>query len=221
MKTISACIALSFGLSLANAEPLIDKADLGTELIPSKKHAQGSEEVAVDQDELSADVSQLILEQTNPKVNELLGEVENIMDEATEMLIEHNTGGATIAAQTEIIEKIHEAAKEKQKQSGCQAGGAMMDMMEKMMGQGQGQGQKPGQGQGQKPGQGQGQGQGNGGQGQTGDSDTANTEQRDVGTGPDETRRIPKASGNDSIAIPEEYRGAFDAYNRGAEKLIR
>ena len=217
MKTISACIALSFGLSLANAEPLIDKADLGTELTPSKKHAKGSEEVAVDQDELSADVSQLILEQTNPKVNELLGEVENIMDEATEMLIEHNTGGATIAAQTEIIEKIHEAAKEKQKQSGCQAGGAMMDMMEKMMGQGQGQGQKPGQGQGQKPGQ----GQGKGGQGQTGDSDTANTEQRDVGTGPDETRRIPKASGNDSIAIPEEYRGAFDAYNRGAEKLIR
>ena len=209
MKTISACIALSFGLSLANAEPLIDKVDFGTELVPSKKHAQGSEEVAEDQDELSADVSQLILEQTNPKVNELLSEVENIMDEATEMLIEHNTGGATIAAQTEIIEKIHEAAKEKQKQSGCQAGGAMMDMMEKMMGQGQGQGQKPGQGQGK------------GGQGQTGDSDTANTEQRDVGTGPDETRRIPKASGNDSIAIPEEYRGAFDAYNRGAEKLIR
>ena len=50
-----------------------------------------------------------LVEQTNPKVIELLGEVENIMDEATEMLIEHDTGGKTIAAQTEIIEKIHAA----------------------------------------------------------------------------------------------------------------
>ena len=65
-----------------------------------------------------------------PKVIELLNEVEKIMDEATDQLAAADTGGGTLAAQTEIIEKIHAAAKEKQKQpGGGQSGSAMMDMM--------------------------------------------------------------------------------------------
>jgi hypothetical protein len=94
-----------------------------------------SAKIADEQDELSADVQQLVVEQTIPKVIELLTEVEDIMDEATD-LAEADTGGETIAAQTEIIEKIHAAAKEKQSAKGgsSKPGGAMMDMMERMMG---------------------------------------------------------------------------------------
>jgi len=213
MKATAAILTLGLSVCAARAELEID---LPAELPPIQKHAQGSEKVAVDQDELSADVQQLVMEQTHPKVIELLGEVENIMDEATEMLMEHDTGGGTIAAQTEIIEKIHAAAKQKQQQSGSKSGGAMMDMMERMMGKEPGQ--KPGQKPGQQPGQGEGQ---QGGEGQTGDSSTANTEHGDPGSNGDETRRVPKASGTAPTSIPEEYRSAFDAYNRGAEKLIK
>ena len=226
MKATHIIITLGSCMALLNAESKIDlkELDLAPELPPTEKHAKGSEEVAVDQDELSADVQQLVIEQTNPKVIELLGEVENIMDEATEMLSEHDTGGKTMAAQTEIIEKIHAAAKEKQKGSSSKSGGAMMDMMEKMMGKGQGQcqGKKPGQGNKPGEGEGEGEGQGNsGGKGQTGESDTVNGHEGGIGTGPDETRRIPKASGVGPATIPQEYRKAFDAYNRGAEELAK
>lgn len=217
MKVMSAILSLGVSLSAARAEIEIE---LPPERPPLEKHALGSEEVAVDQDELSADVQQLVIEQTHPKVIELLGEVENIMDEATEMLMEHDTGGKTIAAQTEIIEKIHAAAKQKQQQSGSESGGAMMDMMERMMGKQPGQGQKPGQGEGQQPGEGEQPGD-QGGQGQTGESDSANTDQAGPGTDGDETRRVPKASGTAPGSIPEEFRSAFDAYNRGAETLVK
>ncbi|MDX1680484.1 MAG: hypothetical protein R3242_07125 [Akkermansiaceae bacterium] len=220
MKAFQALIALGLALPKLMAE-----ADLPPEPKPLEKHRLGSEEVAIDQDELSADVQQLVLEQTNPKVVELLGEVENIMDETTEMLIEHETGGATLAAQTEIIEKIHEAAKEKQKGSQSKSGGAMMDMMKKMMGEGEGEGEGEGKGKGKgkKPGQGEGEGQGgsSGGKGQTGESDSPNTAEHGIGQGPDETRRIPKASGLGPATIPQEFRQAFDAYNRGAEELVK
>lgn len=213
MKPIAVLLTLGLTLTAVHAEL---ELDLGAEPEPLEKHRVGSEEVAVDQDELSADVQQLVIEQTHPKVIELLGEVENIMDEATEMLMEHDTGGGTIAAQTEIIEKIHAAAKQKQQQSGSEAGGAMMDMMERMMGKKPGQGQQPGQqpGQGDQPGD-------QGGQGQTGDSDSANTDQGGPGSNADATRRVPKASGTAPGSIPQEFRSAFDAYNRGAEKLVK
>ena len=74
------------------------------------------------------------------------------MDEATDKLAEADTGGDTIAAQTEIIEKIHAAAKEKQKQQGSgKSGGAMMDMMERMMGKKPEGEKKQGKGKGDKP----------------------------------------------------------------------
>ena len=69
------------------------------------KHQAGSGELADDQDELSADVQELIEEQTSDKVIELLGEVEDIMGEVIDNLDEHDTGGGTIAAETEVIEK--------------------------------------------------------------------------------------------------------------------
>lgn len=182
-------------------------------------HKAGASKVAKDQDELSADVQQLAIEQTVPKVIELFNEAEKIMDEATDRLDDGDTGGDTIAAQTEVIEKIHEAAKEKQKQGqGGQSkpGGAMMDMMERMM-----DGEKPGDKEGKEKGKGKGKGD-QGGQGQTGASDTANDPHNGKpSNNKSEVRRVPKAGGSATLEIPDEFRKAFDAYNRGAEKKVK
>ena len=186
------------------------------------KHKEGAVKVAKDQDELSADVQQLAIEQTVPKVIELFNEAEKIMDEATDRLEGADTGGETIAAQTEIIEKIFEAAKEKQQQGkGGQSkpGGAMMDMMERMK-----DGEKPGDKEGKGKGKGKGKGDqpgDEGGKGKTGLSDTANDATSGDAGGKSEARRVPKAGGNATLEIPEEFRKAFDAYNRGAEKKVK
>lgn len=82
------------------------------------KHQKGSEVLAGDQDELSADVQELIEQQTSEEVIQLLEQVEELMAEVTGSLDEADTGGPTIAAETEIIELIFEAAKKKQQSSG-------------------------------------------------------------------------------------------------------
>lgn len=202
MKFLTIALALTTASLLAQAEEKPTKD-------PLKIHKEGANQLVEEQDELSADVQQLVLEQTQPKVIEFLGTVENIMDETTDRLTNADTGGETIAAQTEIIELIHAAAKEKQKQSGSQTGGAMMEMLERMMGKGQ-QGDKPGD----KPSD-------TGGQGQTGDSNTANEHLSGNANGNQEVRRVPKSSGSSAQTIPLEFRQAFDAYNRGAEKKIK
>jgi hypothetical protein len=194
--------------------PLTRAAD---EVTPEERlamHREAADKIADEQDELSADVQQLVIEQTAPKVIELLNGVENIMDEATERLAEADTGGETIAAQTEIIELIHAAAKEKQSQGGGgKSGGAMMDMMERMMGKKPGAGPN-GKGNGEKASD-------TGSNGQTGLSDTGNEATNGQGGGNNETRRVPKAAGATSAALPEEFRKAFDAYNRGAEEKVK
>ncbi|MCP5546513.1 MAG: hypothetical protein H7A50_03975 [Akkermansiaceae bacterium] len=177
------------------------------------EHQERSVELAEAQDELSADVQQLIIEQTAANVIELLEEVEDIMDETTERLDESDTGGETIAAQTEIIEKIHEAAKERQSQGGSSSGSAMMDMMERMMGK-QSEGDKPGEEKGEKPSD-------KGGSGVTGDSDAANEAVDGAAGGKSEERRVPKAAGSAGAEMPEEFRKAFDAYNRGLESKLK
>lgn len=182
------------------------------------KHQDGAAKVADDQDELSADVQQLVIEQTVPKVIELLKEVDVIMHEATDRLAKADTGGDTIAAQTEIIEKIHAAAKEKQSQGGgaSKPGGAMLEMMERMMGKNPEDGKGKGKG-----GQAGDQGGDQGGNGMTGPSDSGNEAIAGQPSGKSEARRVPKAAGNASPEIPEEFRKAFDAYNRGAEKKLK
>ncbi len=179
-------------------------------------HQAGAGKVADRQDELAADVQQLIIEQTAPQVIEMLGKVKQIMDETTDKLTTAETGGVTLAAETEVIEKVLEAAKEKQKQGGGgKAGGAMMDMLERMAGE------KP---DGDKPGKGKGKGDKPGdkpGNGTTGLSDAANGALAGETGGKSEARRVPKASGNTGHALPEEFKKALDAYNRGAEKKVK
>ena len=215
MRAISIFLFAIFIGSGVYAEP---KKNIDLEVI--KKHAEGAEKVADEQDELSADVQQLVIEQTIPEVIDLLSSVEGIMDETTDYLSEPDTGGRTIAAQTEIIEKIHEAAKakqQKQKGEGSEAGGAMMDMMEKMMSEGEGKAKGKGKGEGEE--EGKGDGGEKGGQGSGGESDSQNEA---VGGNSDANsieRRIPKASGNSGKNLPTEFQSALDAYNRGMEKL--
>jgi hypothetical protein len=178
------------------------------------KHREGSRKVADQQDELSADVQQLAIEQTVPQVIELLKEVEKIMDEATDQLEGADTGGRTLAAETEVIEKIHQAAKEKQKQQGSgQSGSAMMDMMERMMGETP-DADKNAKGKGDKPSD-------QGSKGVSGLSDAANTGVASDTSGKSEARRVPKASGSAGRVLPEEFRKALDAYNRGAEQKLK
>ena len=88
-----------------------------------------------------------------------------------------------------------------------------MGMMERMMLKNP-DGEKKGKGKGHKPGE-------SGGEGQTGLSDAANEANGGNAGGKSDVRRVPKASGGASAEIPEEFRKAFDAYNRGVEKKIK
>ncbi|NJM36839.1 MAG: hypothetical protein HC845_02610 [Akkermansiaceae bacterium] len=205
-------------LGLVVLFPMILLAEEAAPEDPQARLQLGASKVADQQDELAADVQQLVVEQTIPKVIELFNEVEAIMDEATEKLASSDTGSETIAAQTEIIEKIHAAAKEKQKQQGSgQSGGAMMDMMERMMGkspEGDQKGKGGKDGEGEKPSE-------QGGKGKTGLSDSANQSINGENNQKSEARRVPKASSSKDSALPEEFRKALDAYNRGAEQKVK
>lgn len=209
--------AVIFTLSAALACGAEKEQDLATKIA---RHQEGARKLAEKQDELAAEVQQLVIEQTQPTVILLLKEVSDSMDEATGLLIEHDTGGVTIAAETDVIEKIFAAAKERQKQQGQEgqqgeAGGAMMDMMERMLGMSP-DGDKPGQQPGDKPSQ-----QGDG-EGMTGLSDSANgANGGGANGGKVEERRVPKASGTAGQSLPREFQEALDAYNRDAEKLAK
>ncbi len=204
MKAFS--ISFVFSLILSTAFPCLAQEDAPDPKSMMERHAEGSSKLADEQDELSADVQQLIIEQTIPQVITLLTEVGDIMDETTDYLSDKSTGGTTIAAQTEIIEKIHAAAKAKQQKGGQgEAGSAMMDMMERMMGKKEGEGEGK---EGKKPGD-------QAGQGQNGESDEANTQGSGTTGGNVEERKVPKAAGTAGKALPAEFQKALDAYNRG------
>jgi len=207
MKAIAALLCLPL-LPLAAGE-----ADLAAK---PADHEESARMLADQQDELAADVQQLVIEQTHPKVIELLESVEDAMDEATTLLAASDTGGPTLAAQTDVIEKILAAAEQKQQQQGQGdgSGGAMLDMMREMAGKGKAGAQPGQQGQGQGPGQ-------QGGEGQTGASDSANSANGGPNGGKSAERRVPKASGSAGQNLPPEFQPALDAYNRAAEPLAR
>ncbi|MFK7909003.1 MAG: hypothetical protein AB8F34_00215 [Akkermansiaceae bacterium] len=109
-------VTAAFGEPVATAPPKpAAKEDVASKL---KKHDEGAKKLGNEQDELSADVQDLNEEQSDPKVKKLLKEVEVIMADATDRLETSKTDGTTIAIQTEVIEKIFEAAKKKQQKGG-------------------------------------------------------------------------------------------------------
>jgi hypothetical protein len=202
MKFLAALLCLPvLALAAGEADPTPALAD----------HQEGARKLADQQDELAADVQQLVIEQTQAKVIELLESVEDAMDEATTLLADSDTGGPTIAAQTDVIEKILAAAEQKQQQQGDGdgSGGAMLDMMREMAGKGKAGGQ-PGQGPGQQ-----------GGEGRTGASDSTNSANGGPNGGKSAERRVPKASGSAGQSLPPEFQPALDAYNRAAEQLAK
>ena len=205
-------------LLLAPAMVMADDPELAKKI---SRHQEGSRTLSDEQDELAADVQQLTIEQTSPKVIELFEAVEDAMDEASELLYEHDTGGPTIAAETDVIEKIFEAAKVKQQEQqqqqgegepqegqGQSPGSAMLEMMERMLGR------EPGQQPGQQPGEQAGQGSG-------GDSQAPNEGIDGASGGKVEERTVPKGAGTAGKSLPREYLDALKAYNQGAEKLTR
>ncbi len=181
-----------------------------------KNHAEQSIKTADDQDELSADVQDLIQEQTDPQVVKLLHTAEELMVEATEKLEGSNTGGETIAIETEIIEKIYEAAKKKQQNKGEGKGkgkkpSGMLEMMEGMMGKGQ----KPMKGKGKGKGKGEGE---TGGEGGEGTSDKKNDPTTGSAGNTKEERRVPKNTTASDRNLPREEQRALDAYNQTKKK---
>lgn len=212
MKTLSLALFLGIPLS-AFAEPEDSPTTELEKLEFRQKVTTGARVLTIDQDNLSADVQDLIDEQTNPKVLQLLDKVEVIMGETIDRLEKEDVGGETIAAQTEIIELIFEAAKEKQKQGKGEGqgkpGSAMLDMMQRMMGQKPGG--QPGEGEGKKPGKGSGN---KGGEGQTGDSDLGNEASGGPNEGKSSERTIPKTAGKAGAGLPPEFQKALDAYNK-------
>lgn len=167
-------------------------------------HQEGSEKVSIDQDKQAANAQELIIEQTDQKVIDLLIKVETLMGQTTDQLEDGNTGGDTIAMQTEIIEKIYEAAQQKAQgkpSSGQGSMGAMLEMMGQMMGK------VPGKDQDAESNQ--------GGEGSTGDSDSANTDNNGAANGTKgEERRVPRATGRSGNTLPPEFQKALDGYNK-------
>jgi hypothetical protein len=179
---------------------------ISAEEISSTKseHQIGTNKVAIAQDSLSADVQQLKVEQTQQGVIKLLDQVESIMQDAINQLEKENTGGETIAAQTEVIEKMYQAAKSKQNQG--QSAQGMMEMMKSMMGEGfELQGEKK-----------------ESKQSQANNADSSNLDKTKISGKDDgqtyEERRIPKATGSNSKNFPEEFKKALDIYNRALQK---
>ena len=79
----------------------------------SAKHRETASKLAVQQDELQADTSDLILGETNEEVVDLLKKCRHAMNDAVDLLEVYNTGGQTLAAQSDVIELIYQAAKAK------------------------------------------------------------------------------------------------------------
>lgn len=196
----------------------------------SDKHIEITKKLSIRQDELQADTSDLILGETNAEVVDLLKKCRNAMNDAVDMLDEHDTGGRTLAAQSDVIELIYQAAKAKNSGNGAK-GQAIMDMLRQLLGmdssspeegqeataEGEGGG-KEGEGQGK---QGKGKGKGTSpGKGAQGSSDMASSQETGV-SDPDmaaESRSVPKSTGISPDEMPVEFRKALDAYNKTLQK---
>ena len=175
-------------------------------------HKDGANELALEQDDLSADVQDLIDEQTDSKIIEMLREVEVIMADAIDLLEEEQTGGATIATETEVIEKIFDAAKQKQQSSQSSESsqenmGSMLQMMENMMNGGKDLGDQKSKN----------QQAGNGGGGNSSGQADGTAGAPDT-TAENNERRVPKNAGITGQTLPKEFQKAMEAYNRGALK---
>lgn len=168
-----------------------------------------SDELITNQDTLSAEIQELIELQTQEGVVQKLEETEGSMIEATLRLLEGDTSDATIAIQTEIIEKAYEAAKEKQKSqsSSSDTVQALMDSIEKMLGK---ESQQPSKSSDKKE-----KDKSSGGSGQEGDGNGADRKPNDITyeSPSTSTRTVPSASPTTGQLLPPEFQELIDDYN--------
>ena len=146
------------------------------------------------------------------------------MNDAVDLLEVYNTGGQTLAAQSDVIELIYQAAKAKMTGADGQpkpGGRALMDMLRQLLGMdsdSQSAEQQEGNGKGQEGSQ---RGSGNNpGRGANGKSNMASSQDKGV-SNPDtaaETRSVPKSTGMSADDMPSEFRKALDAYNKTLQK---
>lgn len=196
----------------------------------SAKHQETAAKLAGQQDELQADTSDLIMGETNEEVVDLLKKCRHAMNDAVDLLEVYNTGGQTLAAQSDVIELIYLAAKAKMTGAGGgpkPGGQALMDMLRQLLGMdNDSQSAEPQEGEGEGDGEGEGQngsqrGKGNNaGQGRDGKSNMASTQEKGI-SNPDmatETRSVPKSTGMSADDMPSEFRQALDAYNKTLQK---
>lgn len=192
----------------------------------SAKHMETATRLAGQQDELQADTSDLIMGETNEEVVELLKKCRHAMNDAVDLLEVYDTGGKTLAAQSDVIELIYLAAKKKM--HGSKPGAmALMDMLRQLLGmdessmeQGEQEGKENGEGKGQGDGSSK-DGKGNNpGKGADGKSNMQSTQEKGV-SNPDmaaESRSVPKSTGMSPDDMPSEFRKALDAYNKTLQK---
>ena len=190
----------------------------------SAKHKETASKLAVQQDELQADTSDLILGETNEEVVELLKKCRHARNDAVDLLEVYNTGGQTLAAQSDVIELIYQAAKAKMTGADGQpkpGGRALMDMLRQLLGMdhdAQSAEQQEGDEKGQEGSQ---KGSGNNsGRGTNGKSNMASSQDKGV-SNPDtavETRSVPKSTGMSADDMPSEFRKALDAYNKTLQR---
>lgn len=190
----------------------------------SAKHKEMASKLAGQQDELQADTSDLIMGETNEEVVELLKKCRHAMNDAVDLLEVYHTGGQTLAAQSEVIELIYQAAKAKMTNAGGEpkpGGEALMDMLRQLLGM-----DSDSQAMAQQEGEGEGQGGSQKGKGTTpghgadGKSNMLSAQEKGV-SNPDmaaESRSVPKSTGMSAEDMPAEFRKALDAYNKTLQK---
>jgi hypothetical protein len=165
--------------------------------------------LAREQDELQADTMDIISEQTDRNVIALLEQCRHAMNDAVDELEANRTGGPAIAAQTEVIELIYQAALRMNGGDNRQEENAgtstLMDMIRQMLGLETDSVHKK-----TSPSSSPGAGTGSSGTSPEGNTPMPDDDQAPV----HKTRSVPKSTGSGVADMPEEFRKALDAYNK-------
>ena len=156
------------------------------------------------QDNLQAHWQELQADYDNPKIEPLLKECQKAMNDVLDYLEQEETGGPTLAAESEVIEKIYEAAEQKANSPQASQGmkGLLM-MMQSMMGKASGPAAPtPGKG-------------GSSGENLSQGSKTSPTQEKgDSAPQKQSGRRVGKSTGSAGVEVSEEFRQEMENYAR-------
>lgn len=215
--------------ALLAAAPVLCPGETATVVEIDQKTEAAIRQLSREQDELQADLSDIISDQTEEKVIELLKKCRISMNDSIDLLEINRTDSETLAAQSDVIERIYQAAKQKYEggEGGKKGSEGVMSMLRRMLGMespaeqsrtgglelheqdengNEGEAAAERSGSGQKPGDGGQSGQG-GASSREGEPDPADLRGR-------ETRTVPRSSGVGPADMPEEFRETLESYNQ-------